>query len=149
LGRSSTLRVHATDEPTMNAHLNRKRQPIGFVMRDKEQMRAAAGIFKRSFTESDGGEVSKEELWYKPQERRPDASSYHQGSRSGHASQGTKSEFGHVGATIINGGCTMNRAAGQIYPKLIAKLPEPRKKTDTSKPQELSETEGGKAADVD
>jgi hypothetical protein len=91
LGRSSTLRVHATDEPTMKAHVNRKRQPIGFVMRDKEQMRAAAGIVKRSFTESDGGEVSKEELSHKPQERRPDASSYDQGSRSGHASQGTKS----------------------------------------------------------
>jgi hypothetical protein len=116
-------------------------------MRDKEQMRAAAGIVKRSFTESDGGEVSKEELSHKPQERRPDASSYDQGSRSGHASQGTKSEFGHLGATIING-CTVNRAAGQIYPRLSAKLPESKRKTHTSEVQEKSEMESGKAADV-
>jgi hypothetical protein len=116
-------------------------------MRDKEQMRAAAGIVQRSFTESDGGEVSKEELSHKPQERRPDASSYDQGSRSGHASQGTKSEFGHLGATIING-CTVNRAAGQIYPRLSAKLPESKRKTHTSEVQEKSEMESGKAADV-
>jgi hypothetical protein len=146
--RSSTLCVHATNETTMNAHVNRRRQPIGFVMRDKEQMRAAAGIVKRSFTESDGGEVSKEELSPKPQERRPDASSYDQGSGSGHASQGTKSGFRHLGATIING-CTVNRAAGQIYPRLSAKLPEPKRKTHTSEDQEKGDIEDEKAVDVD
>jgi hypothetical protein len=40
-------------------------------------------------------------------------------------------------------------AAGQLYLRLSAKLPEPKQKTHTSKAQEQSEMVGGKAPDVD
>jgi hypothetical protein len=135
---------------------------------EKKEVCAVGGVTKHSSTERNREEMMEEEMMEEEmmeeemmeeemmeeemmEERRVNSAAYNQGSRFGNASETLQLGSRHLGPTIIRG-CTVDRAAGQLYPRLSAKLPEPKtKRTDKAeqeKEMEL-ELETTAAADVD